>query len=100
MAQFDVYENINTNNDEIPYLLDIQHKILTTFNTRVVIPLAINEKTTQIINPLITINDKEFIMLTTQLAGIPINRLGKKVCSLSSSRSKIIDAVDFIITGY
>ncbi len=100
MAQFDVHENLHSNNDEIPYILDIQHNNLKSLNTRIVIPLALNERITKIVNPMIIVNNTELIMLTSQLAGLPINKLGKKICSLENKRVEIINAIDFIVTGY
>lgn len=101
MAQFDVYENIHSQTKEnIPYLLDIQNDILKNLNTRVVIPLAINQKTIEHLSPIFQINNLEVTMLTTQLAGVPISALGDKVCNLEDKRSDIINAIDFMITGF
>jgi len=101
MAQFDIYENINRyNNKDVPYFMDIQHEVLSAFSTRVVIPLVINEKETKIVNPEVEINGDKYIMLTTQMAGVPLNYFGKKVCSLEKKRSEIINAIDFVISGF
>ena len=45
MAQFDVYRNSSLDTRErIPYLLDIQHDLLSGLATRVVVPLVIGAK--------------------------------------------------------
>jgi len=101
MAQFDVYENINERTREkIPFLLDIQNDILKDLSTRVVIPMIKDIPSARILNPRFTINDIEVILSTSELASIPLNNIGEKVCSLEKSREEIIGAVDFLITGF
>ena len=104
MSQFTVYANANQNTKEMyPLLLDIQSNLISEIKTRVVIPLVIKENSfsTQItnLNPIITINKKEYLLLTQQIAGIHISQLGKEVADVSKNRMLIIDAIDFIITG-
>ena len=101
MAQFDVYKNINERTkDQIPFLLDIQNEILKNLSTRVVIPLVLNTKAINILNPKYTINEIEVVLSTSELASISIENLGKKVCSLKESREEIISAIDFLVTGF
>jgi len=38
-------------------------------------------------------------MLTPQLAGIPVRRLGTKVADLTQHRDEIVAALDLLITG-
>ncbi len=40
------------------------------------------------------------ILSTAELASIPIDILGSKVCSLQNRREEIIGAVDFLVTGF
>jgi toxin CcdB len=101
MAQFDVYENINESSKEnIPYLLDIQNDILKNLSSRVVVPLVINAKRAKILNPKFDIEDIQVTMSTSELASLSINNIGTKVCSLKNKREEIINAVDFLITGF
>jgi len=101
MAQFDVYENLNSyNNKEIPYLLDVQHDILSYLDTRVVIPLSINEKEIKTIAQKIIVNGDDLILLSAQIASITPNFIGEKVCSLKHKRDDIISSIDFLITGF
>jgi toxin CcdB len=101
MAQFDVYENINTSSKkDMPFLLDVQNDILDELNSRIVVPLSINSKHAKILNPIFTINSQNLIMSTAQLSSIPIKNIGIKVCSLKHKRDEIISAIDFLITGY
>ena len=101
MAQFDVYENINEKTKEqIPFLLDIQNDILKNVSSRVVIPLVISKEATDFLNPKFVITEIDVILSTAELASIPMEILGNKVCSLKDKREEIIGAVDFLVTGF
>ena len=101
MAQFDVYENINEKtNKQIPFLLDIQNDILKNLSSRVVIPLIISKEAINFLNPQFIINEIDVILSTAELASIPMEILGNKVCSLKDKREEIIGAVDFLVTGF
>ena len=104
MAQFDVYENKNPEtNESIPYLLDVQSDLLDNLTTRVVVPLitvAAMGKAAQYLNPQFKIERTTVIMSTAELAGVNLNALGDRVCSLKEHRIEIISALDFLFTGF
>lgn len=101
MAQFDVYENLNDKSRQnIPYLLDIQNDVLKNLSTRVVIPLVITNQSINFLNPKFTINQIDVILSTAEIASIPSEILGNKICSLKDKREEIIGAVDFLVTGF
>lgn len=100
MAQFDIYENIGHNKEQIPFVIDIQNDILSDINTRVVVPLGLNKPYNKNINPKFTINNKELTMMTTKIATIPLNALGDKIGTLEDKRTEILNALDFLITGF
>lgn len=101
MAQFDIYKNNNTQSaSEFPYLLDIQADILSSLDTRVVIPLKENVKAIQHLNPNFIIEQKPYILLTQELAGVHKSALGEKCGSLKEHRSEIIAALDFMVSGF
>lgn len=104
MAQFDVYENTNPETKEsIPYLLDVQSDLLDNLTTRVVVPLiavAAIGKAAQYLNPQFEIERTTVIMSTAELAGVNLNALGARVCSLKEQRTAIISALDFLFTGF
>lgn len=101
MAQFDVYLNSNQDTkNQIPYLLNIQNDILNNLLTTVVVPLIINIETISNLNPIFLIENNKVVMSTTEIASIPISYLGEKVYSLSDKRVEILNAIDFLITGY
>ena len=104
MAQFDVYLNPNPESKKYaPYLLDVQNDLFDSLTTRVVVPL-LTEKGIRVpanrLNPEFNIEGKTVYMSTAEIAGIPQSAMGKYVCSLSSHRTQIINALDFLITGF
>jgi len=104
MAQYHIYENLSPNSKKIyPYLIDVQATILNGLETRIVIPLAEKDKFEKGIiknlNPIITINNKEYVLLTQQMAGIPCKQIGISVCDCLEYRQDILSAIDFLITG-
>jgi len=104
MAQFDVYLNPNPASKKYaPYLLDVQNNLFESLSTRIVVPL-LSEKSIRIpvnkLNPEFTIEGKKVYLSTAEIAGIPQSAVGKYVCSLSSRRNQIIDALDFLILGF
>ncbi len=103
MAQFTVYENTNEySKDTIPYLVDVQSELLDGLSTRVVVPMCPSSaigKPISNLSPTFEINGSLYVLLTSQLAGIPLNKLGSPVCDLSEYRSQFINALDFLFTG-
>ena len=104
MAQFDVHRNTNAAPAKpIPYLLDVQSDLLSTLTTRVVVPLArpdvMNKKSAQLLNPTLEIEGKRFVMLTTEMAGIPVKRLGDVIANVRARRVDIIRALDVVFAG-
>ena len=62
MAQFDVYANQNPNtNKEVPYLLDVQADILSSLETRVIVPLIVQSKTAKHLNLVFEVKNKEAV---------------------------------------
>ena len=104
MAQFDVYDNPNpATKQTIPYLLDIQADLLDNLTTRVVVPLITASamgKAAKHLNTQFKIKRAVLVMSTAELAGVSVNMLGEKVCSLKQQRSEIIAALDFLFTGF
>jgi len=104
MSQFDVFTNPNTVSKKYaPYLLVVQNDLFESLATRVVVPL-LSEKSIRRpadkLNQAFNIEGKMFYMSTAEIAGIPQTALGKYVCSLSDFRSRIIESLDFLISGF
>jgi len=104
MAQFDVYRNpAAVGARDIPYLLDVQSDLLDGLATRVFIPLAhpdaVAGKPTDILNPVLTVEGKTCILLTQELAGIPVKPFRRPIANLAAERAAILRALDFVVSG-
>jgi toxin CcdB len=100
-----VYRNRNAaTKARFPLLLDIQADLLTELGTRVVIPLTpatadTRRSSLQTLTPTCSIEGKEYVLLTPQLAGISAKELGVSVVDLTPDRQTIIAALDLLFTG-
>lgn len=104
MAQFDVYRNpLAASARDIPYLLDVQAGLLDGLATRVFIPLArpraFKGRLAAILNPSLAVDGEPVILLTQELAGIPLKPFKQPVANLASERETILRAIDFVISG-
>ncbi|MCJ1885369.1 CcdB family protein [Pseudomonas sp. LA21] len=102
MKQFDLYRNANPRTQaEIPLLLDVQSDLLTSLNTRMVIPLSRGKGLAGInrLMPEVTVGDETLLLLTPQMAGIARRELGEPVGSLAHHSKDIIAAIDLLISG-
>ncbi|MDH5432752.1 MAG: CcdB family protein [Gammaproteobacteria bacterium] len=104
MNQFKVYKNDNKeSNEAYPYLIDVQNDLLSDLNSRLVIPLSkytsINDLTVEKLCPIIEIKDEKYVLLTNQMATVPVSILKNEICQLENYRYEIVNAIDFLITG-
>jgi toxin CcdB len=99
MAQFDIYPSPSAN---AAYLIDLQDDLVDDLSTRALAPLvAIDEvpKRMKILNPIIQVEGKDYVLLTHLLAAIPVSTLKNRVTSASCQRDEIIASLDFLFTG-
>jgi len=104
MPQFTVYKNKNPQTQAaVPFLLDIQNDLLSSLDTRVVVPLhpaaALKGKALKTLTPVLLIDGEPYVMLTPQLAGIPKSELGAPVNQVQQYRAEVIAAIDLLVTG-
>jgi len=104
MSQFCVHANANpATRSAYPFLLDIQSPLLEELATRVVVPLAPREKLRHRplsrLVPILRVDGAEYLMLTPQLAGVPVKHLGYVVQDLSRERLDIVAALDTLVAG-
>ena len=103
MARFDVRANLNrATRVQVPYLLELQADMLSALGTRLVAPLVpaaeFGPAATRL-NPGIRIGNRNFVMDTALMAGVPSKLLGDKVVSLADRSAEILGAVDFLVSG-
>ncbi|MCA2019176.1 CcdB family protein [Vibrio tritonius] len=104
MSQFTLYKN----NDKAtatayPFFVDVQSELLDSLNSRLVIPLTplelLDQKAPSHLCPTIGISEGDFVLLTHQMASVPVKLLSSPVEDLSTFQDEIIAAIDFLITG-
>ncbi|PHM35952.1 CcdB family protein [Xenorhabdus innexi] len=102
--QFTVY--CNTGRTSVyPLLLDVTSDIIGQLNRRIVIPLLPIEKypdnaRPERMIPLVRlIDDKEYAVMTHELASVPVRALGAEFCDATQYRDRIKAAMDFIFDG-
>lgn len=99
MPQLDVYKS---RSKKVELLLDLQDDMLQNHSTRVVAPLVPPNMFTprmNIVNPALTLNGKEYILLTHLLAAVKSNTLGKNIGSVSEQRNQVVAALGMLFTG-
>lgn len=104
MGQFDVYENPDTaSRGTYPCLLDIQSDLLDDLRTTVVIPLIPASQAAKVVfdrlTPIVEFDDKPWIVLTPQIAGISRHHVGEPIASLARYRAELVAALDFLVSG-
>lgn len=102
MAQFDIHRNPDPVSGPLaPFLLDIQSDLLAHLSTRVAVPLIGRGAMIAAgrLHPIFSVEGRDYVMATADLAAIHRSNLGERVGSLTDHRDDIIAAVDFLITG-
>jgi toxin CcdB len=104
MPQFAVYKNRNTETrGRFPLLLDVQSDLLEPLSTRVVVPLSPVASARDVVMkqlaPILTIDGKQYVMLTPQLAGVSTRELGQSIGNAMTERATIMAGLDLLITG-
>ncbi|CAO3357050.1 plasmid maintenance protein CcdB [Azospirillum melinis] len=101
MAQFDVHRNRTAARSGIPYLVIVQSQRFDASGRRVIAPLLPAdrvESTDPSLTPKFLIEGKAVILNPIQLASVPTDQLGEKVCCLASDSDRIIAAIDLLIS--
>lgn len=103
MARFAVRANLSrASRVRVPYLLELQANILSSLETRVVAPLVpatdFGPVATRL-NPVFRIGNRNFVMDTALVAGVPKKLLGDNVVSLADRSTEILGAIDFLVSG-
>jgi toxin CcdB len=98
MARF----NVHLRRNGPGYLLDCQADILSRLATRFVVPLLPIHNSPQPagrLNPVFEIGDQPHVMVTQFATAVPMRDMGERVASLAHEDTRIISALDMLITG-
>lgn len=101
MAQFDVHRNRTAARSGIPYLVIVQSQRFDASGRRVIAPLLLADRvecTEPSLTPKFLIEGHAVILNPIQLASVPTDQLGEKVCSLAEDSDRIIASIDLLIS--
>ena len=104
IRRFDVLRNPSSASTKtFPYLLVVQSEFLHDLPTRAVVPLtrarSIKGPPAALLNPEFDIDGVRVVMLTQQIANVPLTALRSPVASLETHRDAIVRALDFLFEG-
>jgi toxin CcdB len=101
VIQFAVYENLfKETQEEYPFFLNVQHALHSTLDSRMVLPMSKYVEKIKGLSPLFPVNDEQYVAVAHEMFSVPTVYMGKEVEDLSKHSSEIIDAIDFLITGF
>ncbi len=100
--QFDVVPNPDASDAPTrPFLVVLQSDLVSGLRSTVVAPLVARDQLAgaQRMNPIFSIEGKEYWLATHELFAIEQRALKRSVASLADHRDAIIIALDFAFTG-
>jgi toxin CcdB len=98
VSRFDVYQSGPSS-----FIVDCQSDFLDYLRTRFVVPLLppeLEPKVAERLNPVFTIEGKNYAFYPQFAATLPTRELGQFIASLADEQDKIIGALDMLITGH
>ncbi|CZY46640.1 TPA: plasmid maintenance protein CcdB [Enterobacter hormaechei subsp. steigerwaltii] len=105
LRQFNVYRNTSAaTRDQLPYYMLIQDDYYEDLPTRVIVPLARNNRLPlwqSQLAPGINIEFKTFLIYSPMITNINNQKINPKdfVCNLRNARQDVIAAIDRLLTN-
>lgn len=102
MAQFTAYRNERVSRERVPYLLDVQSDLVST-GSRLVVPLVRSVDygpRYSRLNPQFEVEGITLVASVSDLTAIDERQLRVVAADLSAHRQVLLDALDFLFTGY
>lgn len=99
MARFDAYAN----RSGAGYLPDVQADLITSLNTRVVVPLMHLEEapaTAHRLNPVFAVQGVKASMVMQFMAAVPVSELTVPVATLNGDSDAILAAIHLLHQGW
>ena len=96
MARYDVFRTRSGT-----LVLDIQSDRLSNLSTRVVAPLRPYEQGMKLFRdlmPVFTVEQIKVVMVTHQLAAVPLRELAIRIDNLSAHSHEVVAALDVLLT--
>ncbi|WP_316382982.1 CcdB family protein [Enterobacter mori] len=105
LRQFNVYRNTSTaTREKLPYYMLIQDDCYDELATRVIVPLAKNNKLPlrqSHLAPRINIDFETFLIYSPMITNLNNDKINPKdfVCNLRNARHDVIAAIDRLLTN-
>jgi toxin CcdB len=99
--QLSVHRNPGRNHEAIPFVVVVQSNRFRNSARRVIVPLVAAEEfglADSDIGPHFVIGDREVVLAPLQITNVPSNVLGPSLMSLSSEDSRIVNALDALLS--
>jgi len=88
--------------DDIPYVVLVQSSLYDSYRRRVVVPLVrksvLGKVSNPRLNPAFKIENIQVVLHPLEIVSVPNEQLGEYVASLSQEGSRIMDALDELLT--
>jgi len=100
--QFDVFANPSPESAaSLPYLIVLQHEVLSRFNTRIVAPLipANLSSPFEQLMPEVSIAGSRYVIDMTSIGAMPAKALQERVANLGNRRYDIVRAIQLVFSG-
>jgi toxin CcdB len=99
--QLSVHKNPGRNKSAIPFVLVVQSNRFRDAIRRVVVPLVAAEEfrlADSDVGPHFMIDDREVVLDPLQITNVPRDVLGPSVASLASEDTRIVNALDALLS--
>lgn len=89
-----------------PLVVDVQSDLIVDLSSRVVIPLlaapdGVSAQHLPRLKPMITMDGEAYVLMTTDLAGLPKAQLGPVIANVEADHGDTITgALDFLFYGF
>jgi toxin CcdB len=104
VGRFDVFRHPDPRRRKtVPFLLSIQSDTLSFLETRVVVPLVIEQTfgaRIPFLHPLLEVDGSSVVLAVNELVAVETSLLGGVIANLSRDASTIVSALDYLISGY
>ena len=103
MTQFDVFATPSPSvRAAYPFVVILQADVSANRVETVVAPIAPRVKVPAAggrLLPLVSFNDREYVVLTSAMTTMPSADLKRKVANLVQFRARLLDAIDLLFSG-
>jgi len=102
MRQFDVFDNPARTQNNRPYLVVVQHRLILDMERIVVVPLAKISSAVSLatrLTPLVAVNAEQFYFMAFEITNAPSSILKHPRANLEPHSTDIIAALDMLFSG-